>query len=61
VLWLERDAVDALRQTVVMGTHDATAAARADRVVFLVDGRIVDYMAAPTVARIADRMTRLEG
>jgi putative ABC transport system ATP-binding protein len=61
VLSLVRDAVDALRQTVVMVTHDPTAAARADRVVFLVDGRIVDDMAAPIVARIADRMTRLEG
>jgi putative ABC transport system ATP-binding protein len=61
VLSLLRDAVDALRQTVVMVTHDPTAAAGADRVVFLVDGRIVDDMAAPTVARIAARMTRLEG
>jgi putative ABC transport system ATP-binding protein len=61
VLSLVRDAVDTLRQTVVMVTHDPTAAVRADRVVFLVDGRIVDDMAAPTVERIADRMTRLEG
>jgi putative ABC transport system ATP-binding protein len=61
VLSLLRDAVDALQQTVVMVTHDPTAAVRADRVVFLVDGRIVDDMAAPTVERIADRMTRLEG
>jgi putative ABC transport system ATP-binding protein len=60
VLTLVRDAVDALQQTVVMVTHDPTAAARADRVAFLVDGRIVDDMAAPTVGRIADRMTRLE-
>jgi len=61
VLSLLRDAVDALRQTVVVVTHDPTPAARADRVVFLVDGRIVDDMAAPAVARIADRLTRLEG
>jgi len=61
VLSLVRDAVDALQQTVVMVTHDPTAAARADRVMFLVDGRIVDDMAAPAVGRIADRMTRLEG
>ena len=36
-----RKAVDDLGQTVVMVTHDANAAAIADRVVVLVDGRIV--------------------
>lgn len=41
VLRLLRDAVDHLGQTIVMVTHDASAAAVADRVVFLEDGRIV--------------------
>ena len=41
VLALLRRAVDDFGQTVVMVTHDAHAAATADRVVVLVDGRIV--------------------
>ena len=39
--------VDDLGQTVVMVTHDPGAAAYADRVVFLVDGRIVEELARP--------------
>ena len=42
-----RTAVDELGQTVVMVTHDATAAGYADRVIFLADGHIVDEMHAP--------------
>jgi putative ABC transport system ATP-binding protein len=42
VLDLLRRAVDDYGQTIVMVTHDAAAAAIADRVVFLADGRIVD-------------------
>jgi putative ABC transport system ATP-binding protein len=56
ILHFLRDAVDELGQTVVMVTHDATAAAYADRVVFLADGRIVDEIADPSVAAILDRM-----
>jgi putative ABC transport system ATP-binding protein len=41
VLDLLRQAVDDLAQTVVMVTHDAHAAARADRLVVLADGRVV--------------------
>jgi putative ABC transport system ATP-binding protein len=41
VLQLLREAVDQFDQTVVMVTHDASAAATADRVVVLRDGRIV--------------------
>ena len=39
--------VDDLGQTVVMVTHDPGAAAYADRVVFLVDGAIVEELAEP--------------
>ena len=39
VLGLLRTAVDELGQTVVMVTHDAAAAAIADRVLVLVDGQ----------------------
>jgi len=41
ILALLRDSVDTLGQTTVMVTHDAHAAAIADRVVFLADGHIV--------------------
>jgi len=42
-------------QTVVMVTHDPVAAARADRVVFLNDGRIVDDLVQPTWAQLLER------
>ena len=48
VLALLRDAVDLDGQTTVMVTHDPRAAATADRVVFLADGRIVDDLAGPS-------------
>jgi putative ABC transport system ATP-binding protein len=41
ILTLLREAVDAYQQTTVMVTHDAGAAASADRVLFLADGLIV--------------------
>ena len=41
ILGLLRNAVDAYGQTTVMVTHDASAAATADRVLFLADGQIV--------------------
>ena len=44
ILGLMRRAVDELSQTIVMVSHDPTAAAHADRVVFLADGRVVDTM-----------------
>jgi putative ABC transport system ATP-binding protein len=47
VLRLLRDAVDADGQTTVMVTHDARAAAIADRVLFLADGRIVADLENP--------------
>jgi putative ABC transport system ATP-binding protein len=48
-------------QTVVMVTHDPTAAAYADRVLFLADGRIVGEMDDPTAEQIIDRMKGLGG
>jgi putative ABC transport system ATP-binding protein len=47
-------------RTVVMVTHDPVAAAHADEVVFLADGRLVDRMAAPTADRVLDRMKAFE-
>ena len=55
-----RSAVDDHGQTIVLVTHDAAAASRADRVVFLGDGRVVDEMAEPTAERILDRLKLLE-
>jgi putative ABC transport system ATP-binding protein len=46
-------------QTIVMVTHDAAAAARADEVIFLADGQIVDHLVDPTAARLLDRMKQL--
>jgi putative ABC transport system ATP-binding protein len=44
-----------------MVTHDPAAAAWADAALFLVDGRLVDHLEAPSAARLAERMTGLEG
>jgi putative ABC transport system ATP-binding protein len=56
-----RSVVDDLGQTVVMVTHDPGAAAYADRVVFLADGRIVEELADPTRDRVLEIMGRLGG
>ncbi len=54
-----RSVVDDLGQTVVMVTHDPGAAAYADRVVFLVDGAIVQELSDPSRDRVLDIMGRL--
>ena len=54
VLKLLRRAVDEFGQTVVMVTHDASAAAVADRVLVLVDGRIVQDAAAGSAEQVHD-------
>ncbi|HTE67975.1 MAG TPA: ATP-binding cassette domain-containing protein, partial [Actinomycetes bacterium] len=56
-----RRSVDELGQTIVMVTHDPAAAAHADQVVFLADGRIVDLMPRPTAERVLERMKALGG
>jgi putative ABC transport system ATP-binding protein len=48
-------------QTVVMVTHDPHAAAYADRVVFLADGRLVGELFDVTVPAVLDRMRELGG
>ncbi|GAP47901.1 ABC transporter ATP-binding protein [Streptomyces azureus] len=60
VLGLLRGMVDREDQTVVMVTHDPVAAAHADRVLFLVDGRFHGELTAPGADAVAARMTRLE-
>lgn len=59
VLQLLRQSVDELGQTVVMVTHDAGAAAYADRVVYLADGSIAGEATDPTAASIIDRLADL--
>lgn len=58
VLGFLRRSVDELGQSVVMVTHEATAAAYADRILFLADGRIVHELLKPThdsvLAALAD-------
>ncbi|MEU8967862.1 ABC transporter ATP-binding protein [Streptomyces monashensis] len=60
VLGLLGRAVREMDRTVVMVTHDPVAAAHADEVLFLADGRLVDRMAAPTADRVLDRMKAFE-
>jgi putative ABC transport system ATP-binding protein len=59
VLALLRRAVDEFGQTIVMVTHDASAAAVADRLLFLADGRIVDDRASMSVDDILDHLKAL--
>ena len=61
VLTLLRRAVDEFGQTVAMVTHDPVAAAQADSVVFLADGRVVDGMDDPTPQRVLDRLKAFGG
>jgi putative ABC transport system ATP-binding protein len=60
VLGVLRRAVDELGQTIAMVTHDPIAAAHADRLLLLADGRIVDELAQPTAAAVLERITRLD-
>ena len=59
VLEFLRKSVHEFDQTVVMVTHDPSAASYAERVVFLADGRIVDEMTSPTAEKVLDRMKSL--
>ena len=56
VLSLLRRSVDEWGQTIVMVTHDAGAAAMADRVLFLADGRIVRDLEESTAAEVLAAM-----
>ena len=54
-----RRAVREFGQTIVMVTHDPSAAAYADRILFIEDGKVVDEMANPTSAKVLDRMKKM--
>jgi putative ABC transport system ATP-binding protein len=46
-------------QSIVMVTHDARAAAYADRVVFLADGQVVGELSSPTADAVLEQMKKL--
>lgn len=60
VLALMRSMVDKRGQTTIMVTHDPSAAASADRVVFLQDGQLIDHLERPSTRDVAERLARLE-
>jgi putative ABC transport system ATP-binding protein len=59
ILGFMQSAVRDTGQTIVMVTHEPTAAAYADRVLFLADGRIVDQIDGPTAETVLDRLKSL--
>jgi putative ABC transport system ATP-binding protein len=61
ILGLLRNSVDQLGQTTVMVTHDAHAAAIADRVLFLADGDIVRDIGACSAHRILEVLEEVSG
>jgi putative ABC transport system ATP-binding protein len=60
ILGFMRRAVDELDQTIVMVTHDPTAASYAHHVLFLADGRIVGEMPSPSPDAVLDRIKQLD-
>jgi putative ABC transport system ATP-binding protein len=61
ILGFMRSAVSDTGQTIVMVTHEPSAAAHADRVLFLNDGRIVDEMRDPTEEGVLDHLKSMGG
>ena len=59
ILSFLRRSVREFGQTIVMVTHDPVAASYAQRVVFLVDGRLVDEVADPTADKVLDHLKAL--
>jgi putative ABC transport system ATP-binding protein len=59
ILAMLRSSVDAYGQTTVMVTHDSHAAAIADRVLFLADGRIVKDLGRSTAHEVLEAMEEL--
>jgi len=61
VLEFLRRAVSEHGQSIVIVTHDPLAAAYADRVVFLADGKLVAELRSPTADSVLEQMKRLGG
>jgi putative ABC transport system ATP-binding protein len=60
ILELMRDSVDSYGQTTMMVTHEARAAAIADRILFLADGRIVKDLGKATPREVTAAMEELD-
>jgi putative ABC transport system ATP-binding protein len=60
ILELLRDSSDSYGQTIVMVTHDARAAAIADRILFLADGQIVKELTSTSPAEVLSVMNTLQ-
>ena len=56
ILGVHAPRVDELDQTIVMVTHDPSAASFAHHVLFLADGRIVGEMPSPDADAVLDRI-----
>jgi putative ABC transport system ATP-binding protein len=59
VLAVLRGVVDEDGRTVVMVTHDPAAAAYADQVIVLADGRVAGTLDAPSASQVAEQLARL--
>jgi putative ABC transport system ATP-binding protein len=59
ILTLMRDSVDSYGQTTVMVTHEARAAAIADRILFLADGQIVSDLPGASQAEILETLNEI--
>jgi putative ABC transport system ATP-binding protein len=61
ILGLLREAVSGYGQTTVMVTHEPSAAAIADRVLFLADGRIVKELSSSSAHEVLEAMEEVSG
>jgi putative ABC transport system ATP-binding protein len=59
ILAFLRRSVDDFGQSIVMVTHDPSAASYADRVIFLADGRIVADLRAPSLQSVLEHIADL--
>ena len=61
ILGLLREAVSGYGQTTVMVTHEPSAAAIADRILFLADGRIVKELGSSSAHEVLEAMEEVSG
>jgi putative ABC transport system ATP-binding protein len=61
ILSFMKQAVKEFGATIVMVTHDPSAASYADRVVFLVDGHVIDELSDPRTDAVLDKMRKISG